>query len=494
MDISWDLALPMSDGGMLRANVYRPRGGDPVPVIATMGPYGKDLPTSVTYPALSAQLQSDRPDLFRETSGRYLVWEVPDPERWVRHGYAVVHIDARGTGRSPGRWAPFSRQEATDFADAVEWLAGQSWSSGKVGVLGVSFHAMAAWRVAEQQPEHLRAIIPWYGAGDVYREAFRHGGILSNSFIDAWWYRWVHNQHGSPDGLGSPWSGESATGPETLGWGALEDLRAALPALVREHHHLDAWKADFAVDWSKVTVPFLSVGNWSSVGLHLRGNIEAFRHAASPDKWLILLDAPGTGVARFLDDRGLHLQRRFFDHYLKGADNGWPDRQRVSCELTDHDGSITVRQSASWPLAETRWTRLHLDVARRTMGAHVCTSLQARTSGRAPRASASPVLPSTGEPRSSGRSPSTSSSPRWRRISTSSPPSAHSTPPVMARVRPPAVGSGSRTGSPMRPRPPPGPLSTPTGGPLPSYPGSATSSMSRCGRRPSSFPQGDACR
>lgn len=367
MAIEWDAAVPMSDGVELRANVYRPADVDRVPVIVTMGPYGKDLPTSVTYPQLWAQLLRTQPEVLGGSSGRYLVWEVPDPERWTPHGYAVVHIDARGTGRSPGVWSPFSPQESGDFADAVEWLAGQNWCTGKVGVLGVSFHAMAAWRVAERQPPHLAAVIPWYGSGDAYREACRHGGILSNTFVDAWWFRWVNNQHGCDYGPPSPLTGDSSTGPDILDAADLESLRENFPAEARAHEFLDDWAAERSVDWSQVTVPFLSVGNWGTVGLHLRGNIEAFRHAASTQKWLILLDAQGPGVDRFLDDRGFATQLRFFDHYLKGMNNDWLSQPPVTCEIPEPDGGRSTRTATAWPLDDTRWTTLNLNLTNRTM-------------------------------------------------------------------------------------------------------------------------------
>ncbi|MEP6651571.1 MAG: CocE/NonD family hydrolase, partial [Lapillicoccus sp.] len=367
MDIAWDVEVPLSDGGSLRANVYRPRIAQRVPAIVTMGPYSKDLPMSVTYPEAWTRLVHDHPDVLGGSSGRYVVWEVPDPERWTPHGYAVVHIDARGTGRSPGVWAPFSPRESLDFAEAVEWLAAQEWCTGKVGVLGVSYHAMAAWRVAERQPPHLAAVIPWFGSGDFYREALRHGGVLSNTFIDAWWYRWVENQHGAMTGRRSPFTGDSSTGPEQLDRAELERLREDLPSEARSHPLLDDWGADRAVDWSRVTVPFLSVGNWGTVGLHLRGNVEAFRRAASKEKWLLLLDAHGPGIDRFLGDDGLTMQLRFFDHYLKDVANDWTSQPRVSVEVPGDGSTTTPRTATRWPLDDTRWTRLHLDASDQTM-------------------------------------------------------------------------------------------------------------------------------
>jgi putative CocE/NonD family hydrolase len=81
-----------------------------------------------------------------------------------------------------------SRGTSEAFFDVVEWAADQPWSSGKVGLLGISYYAGSQWRVAARKPKGLAAIIPWEGMSDYYRDRCRHGGILSNKFIDFWWY------------------------------------------------------------------------------------------------------------------------------------------------------------------------------------------------------------------------------------------------------------------------------------------------------------------
>jgi uncharacterized protein len=95
----------------------------------------------------------------------------------------VVRVDQRGIGTSPGKIQLFSRQQGEDFYDAIEWAALQPWSTGKVGLLGISYYALTQWQVA--------AIIPWEGMVDLYRDASRHGGMLSNVFIAAWYPRQV---------------------------------------------------------------------------------------------------------------------------------------------------------------------------------------------------------------------------------------------------------------------------------------------------------------
>src|SRR6266571_2953416 len=80
--------------------------------------------------------------------GRYLNWETPNPDWWVPRGYVVVRIDQRGIGSSPGTLDLLSRQQGEDFYDAIEWAGIQSWSLGKVGLLGISYYAANQWQVA----------------------------------------------------------------------------------------------------------------------------------------------------------------------------------------------------------------------------------------------------------------------------------------------------------------------------------------------------------
>lgn len=68
-------------------------------------------------------------------------WETPDPGFWTAHGYAVVRADELGLGQSPGKLDTMSRGTTDAFVDVVEWAAEQSWSTGKVGLLGISYYA-----------------------------------------------------------------------------------------------------------------------------------------------------------------------------------------------------------------------------------------------------------------------------------------------------------------------------------------------------------------
>lgn len=74
-----------------------------------------------------------------EHHSAHSVWETPDPAFWTKHGHAIVRADERGLGQSPGVLDTMSRGTSEAFFDLVEWAAEQSWSSGKVGLLGIRY-------------------------------------------------------------------------------------------------------------------------------------------------------------------------------------------------------------------------------------------------------------------------------------------------------------------------------------------------------------------
>jgi predicted acyl esterase len=273
-------------------------------------------------------------------------------------------VDSRGAGRSPGRLDIFSPREALDLAAAIEWAGTQPWSSGKVGLDGISYYAMNQWHVVRHQPRHLAAMLAWEGANDHYREITRHGGILGDAFFHTWYPRQVLTaQHGrGADGPVDPWLGEPATGPETLSEEELLANRAEPLASYREHDLDDEYHRSRSAELDKVTAPLLSAANWGGLGLHARGNFEGFTESASEQRWLEV--HPGRHEEWFYLPYGYDLQRRFFDHFLKGADNGWDREPRVQLNIRHADGRIELRGEHEWPLARTRWTRFHLDAAR----------------------------------------------------------------------------------------------------------------------------------
>ena len=95
------------------------------------------------------------PEVAQGTSNKYANWEVVDPEKWVPDGYVVIRVDSRGSGQSPGVVDVHSPRETKDFYNCIEWAGVQPWSSGKVGLNGISYYAINQWHVARLKPPHL---------------------------------------------------------------------------------------------------------------------------------------------------------------------------------------------------------------------------------------------------------------------------------------------------------------------------------------------------
>lgn len=361
MRIDWDVPIPMDDGVVLRADVYRPTAEGRYPVIVSYGPYAKGLAFQEAYAPQWDKMVAEHPDVAGASTNKYQNWEVVDPEKWVPDGYVCVRVDSRGAGRSPGVIDVWSPRETRDFHDCVEWAAGQPWSSGKVGLCGISYYAMNEYQVAATQPPHLAAICPWEGASDWYREVYYHGGILC-TFAGRWYPLQVSSvQHGLGERVRkSPITGESVAGPETLSDEELARNRVELGAEIKKHPLMDDWYRQRNPDWSKINVPMLTSANWGGQGLHPRGNFEAFTEAASEQKWL---EAHGLEHwTHFYTDYGVGLQNRFFGHFLKGEDTGWERQPKVQLLVRHTDGRFVQREENEWPLARTRWTRLNLDL------------------------------------------------------------------------------------------------------------------------------------
>jgi uncharacterized protein len=142
MIIERDLPIPMDDGIVLRADLFRPEGEGKFPVVMTMGPYAKGLKYQEGYAAQWQWLINAHPEVLDGSTGSYLTWETVDPERWVAAGYAVLRVDSRGAGRSPGYLDPWSPREIRDYYLVIEWAASQPWSNGKIGLCGISYYAI----------------------------------------------------------------------------------------------------------------------------------------------------------------------------------------------------------------------------------------------------------------------------------------------------------------------------------------------------------------
>lgn len=327
-----NVEIEVRDGTILRANVFRPaEEGLQLPTLIAMTVYVKDI-----------RLEGEALHEI-EQAGNYLTHELPNPDFWVGRGYNVVWVDTRGAGASNGRADVFSDQEALDYHDAIEWVAEQPWSDGKVASTGISYMAIIQWIMASTQPPHLAAMIPWEGADDNYLMT-HHGGIPNDGFISPWFERTSGpRQPEHPEGLAGedrfvPW-GPGALGTELDG----------------------PFFENYTGDHSRIAVPLLSAGNWGGAGLHHPGNIDGFVAAASEHKILSMHE--GTHIGPYYSAEGTLLQLRFLDHFLKGMDTGIQDEPPVRLAIMSGFNDYTVRLENEWPLARTQWTPYYLNAA-----------------------------------------------------------------------------------------------------------------------------------
>ncbi len=331
MFIEWDAPVPMRDGVRIYSDIFRPEHAVKVPALIAWGPYGKQSPRGVY------QRFIDNGGVKPEWMSRYATFEAPDPLYWTRHGYAVINVDPRGLWNSEGDATFWSKEEALDVYDLIEWAAQQPWCNGKIGLSGVSYLAIIQWQVAALRPPHLAAINPWEGYNDSYRERAFHGGIPENSFMP----RWLSTAR---------WSR-----------GRVEDVLE----MRRQHPFFDAYWQSKAPDLSKIEVPAYVVASWGDQGLHTRGTLEGFKQISSKRKWL---DVHGRKKwETFMRPEWVEKQRAFFDHFLLGKETAVLEWPTVNLEIRERYYVGETRAEQEWPLARTQYTKLFLDAADHSM-------------------------------------------------------------------------------------------------------------------------------
>ena len=200
---------------------------------------------------------------FRETN---------DIEWFVSRGYAYVHQDIRGSGKSvEGQWQFFSREEQNDFYDTVEWIAAQPWCTGRVGMIGESYLAWVQWFTAATQPPHLK----------LHRALRRRRRHVPRRGLP----RRHHGGRASPPP--GTW-GDPRQLPARAGPGRTRHLGDwDMPWHVINHPTCDDFWKLRNPDFSKIQCPVFSIGILHKVGIHLRGNIRGYEELTTPKKLLL---------------------------------------------------------------------------------------------------------------------------------------------------------------------------------------------------------------
>jgi len=336
MRIERDVAITLADGARIYADVFRPDGVHDVPAILAWAPYGKHLSGLSQYANIPDDMGVRGCGVDPAWLSRYAGFEGPDPVPWTDAGYAVITVNPRATWWSEGDYASvWGEREAHDVVDVIKWAGTQPWSSGKVGMTGVSYLAIIQWWAAAMRPPHLAAINPCEGLTDVYREFMFHGGMPDTGFPPFWQVNRLKYSTSKVE--------------------AIADMVAA-------HPMDDEYWATKRPDLTKIDVPAFVIASWSDQGLHTRGTLAAFEQISSPEKYLLIHGRKKWQY--FHQPSTFNSQRAFFDRFLKGQEktavNSWP---RIRYELrTAYYKGIQCTADA-WPLPGRSLQTFHLDAA-----------------------------------------------------------------------------------------------------------------------------------
>lgn len=332
-----DVRIPMRDGVELAANIFRPAGDGPWPVILCRTPYGK---------------QDEK-------------W--PGGKDYAVKGYVTVVQDCRGRGKSGGVWEPFLN-EAADGFDTQEWIGRQSWCNGSIGASGGSYVGWTQWASAPKSSRYLKTMVPMVPFGNTYEDLAYSGGAMMLGLLMGW---------GEAVG-GLPLDSnqiQRAYSHLPLGRYASQ-FEKSVPYLdewVRHPSYDDYWRAR-GIDYryEDVTVPILNVGGWydifSKATLDLATGVRTrSRSAFARTNQFVIIGPWGHGVAvrktgqlDFGTNAELKVYSRQFDwyeHWLKGRDR---KIQEWSPYLLFIMGENVWRGENEWPIARTRFTPYYL--------------------------------------------------------------------------------------------------------------------------------------
>ncbi len=344
-----DVQIPLRNGSFVYADVFRPDTAEQVPVVMNCGVYGR----AFVHHSIGGPTDAEQHELMEEQyfAGNADGYEYENHESvnvtdWIPRGYAVVRVDGPGAGKSPGTLGIWGIAEAEAYHDAIEWAGEQDWSNGNVGLWGMSYYAMNQHAVASLKPSHLKAMIAIGTDADLYEEVMYPGGILNEEFFRFWY----------PGGV--------------------------LPAIVGEVDALDfmsmaranPFKDDdpdaifgprsqvlMSPDLSQVSTPLWAIAATAHPAhFHQLGSSETWLNTPTADKkldfwedWFLKAYTPAA-VNGFVE---------FFDHWLKGIDNGVMDTPPVRLEIRTGRGASYLLEEQEWPIARTDYTRWYLDAS-----------------------------------------------------------------------------------------------------------------------------------
>ncbi|BCK58830.1 CocE/NonD family hydrolase [Nocardia wallacei] len=369
--IDWDVPITMSDGTVLKGNVYRPAdaAGRPAdvqtPTIVNLTPYTKLVSNLADHAQSIPGLSDAVLNLFRQIdmSGTPLsgitdltkafgggeLRNFTVDRQLIRSGYSQVVVDVRGTGFSQGEWDMLRQREQQDTVEVIDWAARQPWSTGKVGMNGISYSGINQVQAAEKHPAALKAIFPVVPGSDLVDDVLAPGGGFGFNFIPLWLtaintLKWVPDVQSIVNGkFDTTWLNDRVADPYTYmdvllsayTSTRMEDLDPRVKQMLSDYtSERQAWLGDP----SAIDIPTFVTGGWHDLFTYSESKI--YNQIALPpgQKQLFMgntyhLNSGNESGRPGLPPRLDVLQRAWFDKWLKGIDNG-----------IDTYGPVTLRQ------------------------------------------------------------------------------------------------------------------------------------------------------
>ncbi|MFE3192179.1 CocE/NonD family hydrolase [Nocardia sp. NPDC059240] len=376
VSIDWDVPITMSDGTVLKANVYHPadaaghRIDTPTPTIVNLTPYTK-LVSNIADSAFSIPGLSDALlNVFRNirldgtpltgfgellnAAGNGELRNFSVDRQLIKSGYTQVVVDVRGTGFSQGEWDMLRGREQQDTVEVIDWASKQGFSNGRIGMNGLSYSAINQVQAAEKQPPSLKAIFPIVPGSDLIDDVLAPGGGFGFNFIPLWlgainglkWvpdlasiaagtfdFKWLQDRANDPFGyLDVLMSAYTSTNMDTLD----PRVKDMLNGMTQE-------RSEWLGDPSQIKVPTFVTGGWHDLFTYSESKIYNQIPLPPGQKQLLMgntyhvtsgADVNRVGAPPRLDV----LQRAWFDKWLKGIDNG-----------IDQYGPVTLKtQGGGW--------------------------------------------------------------------------------------------------------------------------------------------------
>ncbi len=354
-----NVAIPMRDGVVLRADVLHPKSAGPFPVLVYRTPYGK------------------------ENAQRDYTTFVHAAER----GYAVVVQDVRGRYESAGEFLPY-QQEGKDGYDTIEWAAKQPWSNGAVGTFGLSYPGAVQWLAAVENPPHLKAMVPAMTFSSA-QNFFYAGGAWDMSWIEWIWFNIAPDARAKKNLPGprtekeaaAAWKQDGQRMLSQLPLAELPDLKSVAPYYYEwlRHPFEDRWWdwCDLRNKYDRVHAAVLNLSGWYDDNYGPEGATTNFlgllkSRSGQPHAQAHLLLGPWVhgvdstqkaraGERKFPPSAVIDYDEvvlRFLDQYVRGIDNGIDKEKPIRYYVM---GANQWREADSWPPAATE-TPYYLDV------------------------------------------------------------------------------------------------------------------------------------